>query len=138
MRRAAGWPWTSPPGARPVWPGGAGDVLGAGVVAAMERVIRVNGSGAATGCSPTLGSGCICGSDGGGASGAREPVGVDECRREDCSWRDVCAGWDPMPRMVWVRSAIATISLSCDKREGLVMCCVGIGRCRSSTRCWRI
>ena len=87
-------------------------------VANMEQVIRVMGSCVATGCSPTLGSGCKRGSDGGSARCAREPVGVDECRREDNSRRAAFAGWDPMLQIVWVRSAIAAMSLSWGEREG--------------------
>jgi len=56
--------------------GGVGGVVGGpGTdVGAMERVMRMNGSGVADGCSPTLGSGCMRGSAGGGVIGAREPV----------------------------------------------------------------
>lgn len=86
-------------------------------VADMERVIRVSGSCVAIGCSPTLGSGCMSGSDGGGACCAGEPV-VDDCRREDSSWRAVCAGLDTMPRMVDVRLAIAAMSLSWGRGRG--------------------
>ena len=56
--------------------GGVGEVVGGpGTgVGAMERVMRINGSGAVDGCLPTLGSGCVRGSAGGGVVGAREPV----------------------------------------------------------------
>ena len=47
--------------------------LGIGI-GAMERVVRMNGFGVASGCSPTLGSGCTLGSAGGGVLGARGPV----------------------------------------------------------------
>ena len=98
------------------------DALGTGAgVADMEWDIRMRGFCVAMGCLPTLGSGCMHGSDGSGACCSEELVGVEECRREDSSWRAACAGWDPIPRMVHVRSAIAAISLLWGKREGFLM-----------------
>ncbi len=56
--------------------GGVDGVMGGpGIgIGAMERVMHMNGSGVASGCSSTLGSGCTLGSAGGGVLGARGPV----------------------------------------------------------------